>query len=493
MGAGELLTSGPRGDRRRRRGGRWLVLVLVVALSAVPVGRFVRDRLDRAAVHRLGVVWAKRAATHGALAAVTSSVEDGAAPQDRVVVRRSVAALQREDAARLHGLIRAAAGARAYGAARGLRSDVVAALTAEEQALLAAAAAGTEVDPVGLVAGAPARRVEADFTSLTGWSPTVSGSASPVRLHAADAVLRRLSRLLDVPLPVRLLVNGPGGPAVLDLARNRTSPAPAALDVPTGLLRGDYFVVDLPGPQALAVPIAGGAARLISGGATDLAPGPRPDQVWVGDRNRGLATLVDVAGRVLQRVTVPGTLQGAVRGGLVVATAGRLSVWDPARGRILRRLPNCPTVLAAAGSEVVLSDCPWETGAGGLVHVVDVTTGRDRVLRLPPGDYQVPAATLAPDGRHLAILAAPQNGVGQLLVADIPAGTVTPVATPGAPNVRLGTVWTADSRRLFLTAGGSFDAPTASLWTYRLGDRAATAIRYLRAGPVTPLAVLPSL
>lgn len=65
-------------------------------------------------------------------------------------------------------------------------------------------------------------------------------------------------------------------------------------------------------------------------------------------------------------------------------------------------------------------------------------------------------------------------------------------AHPGVSDILAAAVWTADSQRLFFTAGGSFNGPSAALWTYRVGDPDASAIRYLRSGPVNPLAVLPS-
>lgn len=342
-----------------------------------------------------------------------------------------------------------------------------------------------------LVASAPAQRVESDFTALTGRSPTASARVGPVRLRAADAALHRLSRLLDAPLPVRLLVNGPGGPAVLDLAANRVIPARAALDVPAGLLRGQV-VVTSGGLPVLAVPLGGGAPTPLGPAGAVVAAGPGADQVWVSADGSADAALLDTAGRVLRRVRMPGRLQGAVRGNLVVAGGGRFSVWDPTRGRTVRRLPPCGTVLTAGGAEVVLTDCRADSGPVGLLHVVDVDSGRDRVLRLPAGEYRVTAASLAPDGSQLSIVARAGTGVGRLLVGDIPAGRLTPVETPGAVSVVDSIVWTADSRRLFLTAGESFEAPAASLWTYRLGDPAATAIRYLRDGPVTPIVVLPT-
>jgi len=124
------------------------------------------------------------------------------------------------------------------------------------------------------------------------------------------------------------------------------------------------------------------------------------------------------------------------------------------------------------------------------VHVVDARTGRDRAIRLPTGLPHGVSGSLAPDGRHLAKVALPSDGEARLLVADLQTGAVTAVQTPGVNGVGRTGVGTG-SPRLFFDAGSSFDAPAASLWTCGLGNRAATAIRYLRRGPVTPLAALP--
>lgn len=492
-GTGELLTSGPVERRQKPRLRRWLILLALVAVGVVPVGRFIRDALDRSALRRLETVWAERGATHDALAMATSTVDEAAAaPQDRALARRAVAALQREDAARLHTLARTAASATAYGRTRRIRSDVAAALLGEQRALVSAADAGTEVDAGQLVISGPALRVESDFAALHRQSPTAIRLA-PVHLHAADSALRQLSRLLDVPLPIRLLVHGPDSAAILDLATSRVQAVPAVPTVPDGggeLVRGSYLVTTVL-PRVFAVPLAGGAAKPIADDASIVLPGPRPDEVWVGSASSADATLIDVTGRVLLRITLPGVLRGAVGSGLVVGEH-QLSVWDPVRRRTVRRFPGCASLLDASGNEVVLSSCRWEDAAPfAPSRVLDVATGRQRTLRMPQGEYLVSAANLAPDGRHLALAAAPSSGVEQLFAADVVTGAMSPVPTPDAFSVAEGVVWTADSRRLFFSVGAGFDAPAASLWTYSLGDRTATPVRSLRRGPVTPLAVLP--
>lgn len=185
--------------------------------------------------------------------------------------------------------------------------------------------------------------------------------------------------------------------------------------------------------------------------------------------------------------TAPGAVTGAVSGGLLLG--GPLpTVWDPVRRRTVRRLPLCGQVLGAAGAQVALRFCPADRIAA--LHVINVGTGRDRVLRLPAGEYDIPAGTFSPNGRNLVMQTISADGQGRLLLADLDRGTIRAVRTP-APPVDTRQVWTSDSTRFFFTAGTFFTTRTASLWTYALGDPAAAAVRYLRPGAVTPLAVLP--
>lgn len=325
----------------------------------------------------------------------------------------------------------------------------------------------------------------------------VSAPAVPaVRLPAGDPVRRRLSRLLDASLGVRLLVNGPGGASVLD-ATNRVVPRPDVLDVVDGVVVGGYLV-SAAVPQALVVRLGGGPRRRSPSRRPrwDLAPaGSRCGSMTPAPPSWPKSPAGCCGG------SLPGDVRGAVPAGLVVfnetcvmrstlarACGGQLSVWDPTRRRTVSRLGGCSQLLGSSGNLVVVEFCPGDSGPARLIHVIDVGTGPDRAIRLPAGEYRVGSATLAPDGQHLALVAVPANGDGRLLIADLRAGTVTAVP---APSVAQGQhVWTADSQRLFFTVGSSSTAWAVSLWTYAPGDRGATAIR-IRPGPVTALAVLP--
>jgi len=459
----------------------------VILLGAAALVPALRSQLDRWTLRRLATVWAVREATHVALFTAVASVEGAAAPQDAPLVRGAIVALQREDAAHLRDLGRRAAATRVYGSMRRLRSDVVIAIAAESRALLSASAAGRKVDPEQLQATTRELRVETALVSQRRRLHASPPVVARVRLHAADPTTRRLARLVDSPLPVRLLVSEPDGGALLDLATQRVAPGPDLPSPVTGLVQGGYLFTDVL-PNVRAISLDGGGATTIATQASAVIPGPRDDEVWIQEPTG--VVLVDVRGRRLRQVAVPGDLRGTAGGGLVTSDShGQLSVWDPIRQRTLRRLSGCAEFLAADRREVAVSACPKDSTR--LVHVIDVATGRDRVVRLPAGEYHVSSASLAPDGSRLAVVTVPSTGVGRLLVADLRAGTVTSVSTPDAFDVLDAHVWTPDSRRLFLSGIVSAQAPAASLWTYLVGDRAATAIRYIRRGPVSPLVVLP--
>ncbi|MDQ6873445.1 MAG: hypothetical protein M3042_00060, partial [Actinomycetota bacterium] len=485
MGTPDILTAESRD--RGRGGRRWVVALVVILLGAAALVPALRSQLDRWTLRRLATVWAVRQATHVALFTAVASVEGAAAPQDAPLVRGAIVALQREDAAHLRDLGRRAAATRVYGSMRRLRSDVVIAIAAESRALLSASAAGRKIDPEQLEATTRELGVESALYSQRRRLHTSPPVAARVRLHSADPVLRRLARLIDRPLPVRLLVSGPDGGALLDLATQRVEPRPDLPSLAGGLVQDGYLIADLL-PDVLSIPLAGGAATTIATQASAVVPGPRDDEVWIQDPTGVI--LVDVAGRRLRRVALPGDLRGAAGGGLVVSGFnGQLSVWDPIRRHTLRGLGGCAEFLAGDRREVAVAACPKDSTR--LVHVIDVATGRDRIARLPAGEYHVSSASLAPDGNRLTIVTVPSTGGGRLLVADLEAGTVTAVMIPDAFDVIGAHVWTPDSRRLFLSVVTSAQGPAASLWTYLVGDRAATAIRYIRRGPVSPLAVLP--
>lgn len=464
-----------------------MLVVVVVVLGGSALVPVARSQLDRSALRHLEAAWAIRGAIQVALFTAIASVEGAAAPQDAPLVRGAVAALQREDAGQLHGLARRTAATRAYGSMRRLRSDIVNVLAAEKRALMSASAAGRRVDPQQLWATTRELGVEAALDSQRRRLHISPSVVARVRLHAADPALRRLARLVDSPLPVRLLVSGPDGGALLDLATQRVEPRPDLPGLAEGLVQGSYLITGVL-PGVLAIPLDGGAARTIATQASAVVSGPRDDEVWIQDPTG--VVLVDVTGRRLRRVTVPGDLRGAAGGGLVIGGInGELSVWDPIRRRTLRRLAGCAEFLAGDSREVAVSACPRDSTR--LVHVIDVATGGDRAVRLPAGEYHVSSASLSPDGSRLALVTVPSTGVGRLLVADLEAGGITSVGTPDAFDVVGAHVWTADSRRLFLSAISSIQGPAASLWTYQAGDRTATAIRYIRRGPVSPLAVVP--
>ncbi len=481
-----LDAEGP--DSARHRWGRWLPLGLLAVLAVFAIMPVLRTQLDRSSVRRLQNVWAERTATHNALFVAVTALDQSAAPQDADLVRRTVAALQREDADRLHRLARQAAGARGFGAAHQLSNDVRGELVREATALLAAAGAGRRIDAVQLAATTGSRRVDTDLVALRRRLHVTPPSAPAVSLHADDLAQQRLSRLVDVPLPVRLLVRDGGDPSLLDLATNRVVPRPELVRVTDVVVVGGNLVS--PGmPDSYVVALAGGSITAISVPASSVwAAGS--GRVWLAEGRT--AVLADVAsGRVLRRVTAPGAVNGAVPTGLVLFDGQQLSVWDPYRMRTVRRLAGCSQLLGSQGDLVIAEFCPGD--AGSALHVIDTATGQDRLMQLPAGEYHVTSATLAPDRQHVAVVLISADGAGQLLMFEGQGAGVIVQTVGGAADVHIQgrPVWTADSRRLFFTAAGSSARPAASLYTYAPEQPVATAIRFVQPGPVTVLAVLP--
>lgn len=329
--------------------------------------------------------------------------------------------------------------------------------------MLSAADAGGPFDPVALEVTDRAQRVQSDLTAARRRLHIPANRATPVDLSAADTAVHQLSQLLDAPLPVRLLVSGTGESVVLDLETNRVLPRPDVPAIAGGLVRDGQLVIDIL-PQVLAIPLDGGAARPIATTYGLVLPGPRPDQMWIGDGPH--LKLIDLTGRVRRQVSVPDVVAGAVRSGLILGT-GRLSVWDPIGHRTVRRLPHRASLVGTGTDEVALSDCSKDPGPTS-VHLIDVSTGRDRVVEMPAGEYRVSDATVAPDSKHVAIVGYRSDGDRRLFIADLRSGTLTKVKTAGVSSVARGLVWTPDSRRLFFAAGSAFDTPSASLWTYAL-------------------------
>jgi hypothetical protein len=178
----------------------------------------------------------------------------------------------------------------------------------------------------------------------------------------------------------------------------------------------------------------------IDGAPTDLGPsegvfsGPSRNEAWIWSQpcipiigcsnynapQMGSVHLIDSQGRQIGAAkslpgdagwypTGPAGTAGIVLSELppygdVSPNANEEEVWNPVTGQVIHRFANA-AVIGVGGNSVV-----WEsTGRCATrcsVHVLDVQTGSDRAVRLPPGVTTTGDAAISPDGSTIAITGA---------------------------------------------------------------------------------------
>jgi len=213
-----------------------------------------------------------------------------------------------------------------------------------------------------------------------------------------------------------LILGGDGGLLRVDLDRRSVQRLPlprGAAEADNGLVERDGVVVAVRDGTAYAAPVRPGRPVTLLGPASYALAAAAPGRVWLveetGDPERWFRLRELDLGRSLARGAGParGVLPlerrpvAAVPGGLLVhqlGDGGGLAVWDPRTGRLGRRLAAGATLtgVAARGRAVA-----WVEGA--VLHLGDLTTGRDRVVAPPPESdgFAAPGA-FSPDGRTLA-------------------------------------------------------------------------------------------
>ncbi len=162
---------------------------------------------------------------------------------------------------------------------------------------------------------------------------------------------------------------------------------------------------------------------------------------------------VTVDGRVTfaRHEKVPGWPVGAVTEGIVLQKR-RLEVWNPATGKIVRKLPATFPV-AFRGSLAASCADPCHG-----VHLTDTATGADRVV---PGEFAAFEGAFSPDGKLLAL---PASG-RRLAIVDVAAGTVALV-----PGARLDKTY---QRLTWASSGWIFyKAPGGKVGAWRPGEPA---------------------
>src|SRR5262249_46754048 len=91
---------------------------------------------------------------------------------------------------------------------------------------------------------------------------------------------------------------------------------------------------------------------------------------------------------------------------------------------------------------------------GGVVRLLE-STGRERLLRLPPGHHGAINLHLSPDGKRLAVLQSDRS----ISICDVSGGRQTAHLAPYGRDFN-GMAFSADDRRVAVAA----DLPTVSVW-----------------------------
>ncbi len=132
----------------------------------------------------------------------------------------------------------------------------------------------------------------------------------------------------------------------------------------------------------------------------------------------GSVQLIDSTGRKIgDPVTLPGDsgwypMGFASTAGIVLAElptygdhSNKEEIWNPVTNQVVREFADS-YVIGASGNQIV-----WQVAApyctnGCSVHVLNVRTGSDRTVQLPPGVEATGDAAISPDGSTIAITTA---------------------------------------------------------------------------------------
>jgi hypothetical protein len=200
----------------------------------------------------------------------------------------------------------------------------------------------------------------------------------------------------------------PGSPwPVYYLADGSTSVikiASATMTAP-GIASGDLWLTTFPANASLGS--AAGTAREYSGTGVPRGPIVRLPAGYgieaATDRGLLLIPLVNY---------IPGTIPGTAQ-----------PLWDPVTRRTIRTF-NC--VLSASADDIAFSP---RCGNSSRIQLLNLTTGRDLVLALPP-DGSASDGVFSPDGRYLALRLQFANGSARLEL--VTAGTGQVALLPGS-------------------------------------------------------------
>jgi hypothetical protein len=279
---------------------------------------------------------------------------------------------------------------------------------------------------------------------------------------ATLAAVTEAGRILTIDVDHSTVQRSPAGdhadPALPDERTTSLVPVPGGV---AGMV-GDTFTVLRPGEDGVARPVV--RRRLLphvrvlpagqdrDGAAFWFVPPPGECCLERVDFHAADAALVDggtIAGQPPDGLVVV----GATRDELILTTdagGGRLDRWNPVTGAITPLAPTGARFLAANDDLVVWQGPlePSDTGNGGFLHVLHLTSGERDLVAIPHTDAA--SAAISPDGQTIAVAAGPLAGrLGSVLLLH--AGTTALVGTAG-PRVAVdgpAMSWSPDSHSLF--------------------------------------------
>ena len=223
------------GWRRRtleRPPRRWLgiaayILLVAATVIIVVVHSQITETASKTAYRLLQSDWATATAVDAERTSIIGQLIGEATPTDVPVVTVAVVAVQRQEADQLTRL-------RADVEANGQQEGTLGALASAERAAWSREIADLRGAPFSLWSATAYLDIAKVQSMLAAdrraYGAPAAGQPRLARLTAADATIRQLGRPLDGRVPARLLIVKGASLQVIDLANDRLSRAPAALN-----------------------------------------------------------------------------------------------------------------------------------------------------------------------------------------------------------------------------------------------------------------------
>jgi hypothetical protein len=232
-------------------------------------------------------------------------------------------------------------------------------------------------------------------------------------------------------------------------------------------------------------PTADPRLRVLVRDSLVFVPSAVPDRVWVAINSSdtghiGAIREVSVDGRVTVPDTKPpgGQLPvAALTNGLVFQLSdGRLEVWNPVTGGVVRTLTAGFPVTSRRNLLV------WCGGDCHTLHVTDVVTGKDIVVSPPPGTSGFDRGMFSPDGETIAVavhtgplLEGLTTLKSQLALVNVRTGTARIVDGTTVKGAYVFVDWSPSGDSVFITGGNQFE--TRTIVEYRRGADSARRLQ----------------